>query len=155
VKRKTNKNKTKKWRIENEYAPGSMTQSASEFVSQHIRTGVPDLQPVLENRFTRITLVGFDTCERITIDYDLSFKSVDGKSIMLPSIAVVELKRETCACHSPFRSAVTKSFLHPSSFSKYCIGNALLLDISKRNILKEKIILINKIENEYSKSALA
>jgi hypothetical protein len=151
VKRKTNKNKTIKWRIENEYNPQLMNESAAAFVSSYIGSPHSVLKPVLENRFTRITLVRFETHERITVDFDVNFRTADDKSAELPYIAIVELKSESFICHSPFRSAIIKSSVRMSGFSKYCVGNAILLDVQKKNILKEKIIQLNKIKNEYSK----
>ena len=153
VKRKTNKNRTIKWRLKNNFDSCPIDNEASEFIHEHILTNTLDLNPVMRNKFTRSTLVGTETHERITIDYMMDFTAMNGKSIGLPYIAIVELKSETFACHSPFRSAVIKSGIHPVGFSKYCIGNALLLDVPRKNILKQRLLLLNKIENEYFKSA--
>ena len=129
---------------------------AAEFIQKHIpQQDNLDLHPVMRNGFTRITLVGVDTHERITIDFNMDFHAVNGQSINLPFIAIVELKSESFACHSPFRSAVLQSGIHPVGFSKYCIGNAMLLDIQRKNILKQRLLLIKKIENEYPKSAVS
>jgi hypothetical protein len=152
VKRKTNKNRTIKWRLRNNFDSGLIDKEASEFIQEHILTSTHDLNPVMRNRFTRSTLVGTETPERITIDYMMDFTGMNGKSIRLPFVTIVELKSETCACHSPFRSAVIKSGIHPVGFSKYCIGNSLLLDVQRKNVLKQRLLLLNKIENEYSKS---
>jgi hypothetical protein len=153
VKRKTNKNKTLKWRLKNNSDASVLDKEASDFIQKHIFNNKLDLYPVMRNRFIRTTLVGIDTHERITIDYQMDFSAMDGKGTELPFMAVVELKRELLACHSPFRTAIRRSGIRPVAFSKYCIGNALLLDVPKKNILKQRLLLLNKIENEYSKSA--
>jgi|WetSurMetagenome_2_1015567.scaffolds.fasta_scaffold10548_3 hypothetical protein len=154
VKRKTNKNKTVKWRMQNEYNPLSMNESASTFVNKYIGKNHSGLVPVLENGFNRITLVGFSTHERITIDYDLTFRSYNEKTLKFPYLAIVELKSESFACRSPFKAAISKSSVRMPGFSKYCVGSAMLVDNLRKNTLKEKILQINKIENEYSKCPL-
>jgi hypothetical protein len=155
IKKKTNQNRTIKWRIKNSFSSVAPDNEASEFIHRYISSENLDLSPVMRNRFTRITMVGVDTHERITIDFNMDFVSVNGESVSLPYMTIVEHKSESFACHSPFRSAVLKSGIHPVGFSKYCIGNAMLLDVPKKNILKQRILLIKKIENEYFKSAVS
>ena len=65
---------------------------------------LPDLSPVLMNGFTRITLVGKEFKERITLDYDLTFASPDGKISEFPFLAIAELKRERHSGQSPIRN---------------------------------------------------
>jgi hypothetical protein len=153
VKRKTNMNKTKKWRIRYEFNPSVMDDSGRSFIGDRTRIDDLHLIPVIENRFTRATLVGLRTHERITVDFNLAFKSVDGNHIELPFLGIVEHKGETYTCHSPFRTAVLRSSLRPAGISKYCVGTAMLIDIPRKNTLKERILQINKIKNEYSESA--
>jgi hypothetical protein len=83
----------------------------------------------------------------------MDFTAMKGTTVELPFIVIVELKSESFACHSPFGSAVRQSGIHPLGFSKYCIGNALLLDVPRKNILKQRLLLLKKIENEYLKSS--
>lgn len=154
VKRKTNQNRTIKWRIRKNQESGSNDAESTEFIEKHVPYKENlDLHPVMRNGFRRITMVGVDTHERITIDFDVDFQAYNGTSITLPFIAIVEHKSEAFACHSPFRSAVLQTGIHPMGFSKYCIGNALLLDIPRKNILKQRLLLIKKIENDYFKSS--
>jgi hypothetical protein len=156
IKEKTNKNRTIKWRIKKDFNSVAYDSEASEFIQEHIlQQENLNLHPVMQNGFTRITMVGVGTHERITIDFNMDFQSVNGQSVSLPFISIVELKSESFACHSPFRSAVLHSGIHPIGFSKYCIGNALLIDIPKKNILKQRLLLIKKIKNEYSKSVIS
>jgi hypothetical protein len=154
IKKKTNRNKTVKWRLKKDFDSVAPDNEASEFIQSYILQDNLNLYPVIRNRFTRITMVGIDTHERITIDFNMDFAAIKGGSVNMPYIAVIELKSESFTCHSPFRSVVLQSGIHPLGFSKYCIGNALLLDLPKKNILKQRLILLKKIENEYLKSAV-
>lgn len=151
IKRKTNRNRTVKWRIENSYDTRITGEAASRFIRKHIPFNSLVLMPVLENRFSRVTLTGFNTMERLTFDFNMNFTSAEGSCIELPYLAIAELKSEGFPAKSSFTTAARQLGIRPTGFSKYCIGNALLRELPKKNILKEKIILLNKIENEYTK----
>jgi hypothetical protein len=153
VKKKTNKYKTVKWRLKKNFDAVALDNEALEFIQSFILQDNLDLYPVMRNRFTRITMVGINTNERITIDFNMDFTAMKGENIKLPYLTVLELKSASYTCHSPFRSVVLQSGIHPVGFSKYCIGNAMLLDVPKKNILKQRLIFLKKIENEYLKSA--
>lgn len=149
IKKKTNKRRTIKWRIEGLLKPDSPDTEAIQFIKKYLPNGLPDLHPVLINGFTRITLVGNECKERITLDYNLTFASPYGKISGFPFLAIAELKREKHSCLSPFGAVMKQMSIHPGSFSKYCIGSALIMDMPRKNLLKPNLLLINKIENEY------
>jgi len=155
VKKKTNRNRTVKWRTENSFTNDLLDDPATQFIKKHIPYSSSPLQVKLENKFTRITLAGFETKERITFDYCMSFSSLNGARIDLPYLAIAELKSEGFPSWSPFVITAKKLGIKPTGFSKYCIGNAMLKDLPKKNVMKQKIILLNKIENEYSKLNLS
>lgn len=156
VKRTTNKNRTIKWRIENPQPDGSVyNEKANEFIDKHIPHSSSLLKPVLINRFKRITLVGSEMNERVTIDFDLSFSKPYGSFTDLPFITIIELKKE----RTSERTAITKILkdlsIRPTGFSKYCIGSSILYDLPHINILKSKHLLIKRIENEYCTNSCA
>jgi hypothetical protein len=151
IKKKTNKNRTVKWRIEDTFNADIRDEKASLFIRKHIPLSSFTLQPGIENKFNRVTLVGTETKERITFDHCISFSSLDGNMAELPYLAIAEIKSEGFPSSSPFVLAARKMGIKSTAFSKYCMGNALLRDLPKKNILKQKILLLNKIENEYSK----
>jgi hypothetical protein len=153
IKKKTNKNRTIKKRIESYLSASSPGEEELSFIKKYLPYGILDLQPVLINGFNRITLVGTQFKERITLDYDIEFSPPDGIITALPFLAVAELKCERRSGRSPFGIAMKKIGVRPCRFSKYCIGSALTTDIPRKNILKPNLLLINKIENEYVKSA--
>jgi hypothetical protein len=152
VKKRTNKSRTIKWRIENN--PGSDNQcdeNACEFISSYIPQRSLILKPVIINRFSRVTLVGTEFNERITIDYDISFSDTGSNQANFPFISVIEVKRDGFTSRSPAVNILKNLYVQPGGFSKYCIGSAILLDLPRKNILKQKILLINKIRNEYNR----
>lgn len=155
VKIKTNKNRTIKWRIENSLIDDFPDENASLFIREYLTDKSPDLKPVLINNFYRITLAGIELKERITLDFNLKFSSPEGINAELPFLAIAELKTEGYCGASPFADVLKKNGIRPTGFSKYCIGNSILRDMPRKNILKPKMLLINKIENEYNKPYIA
>jgi VTC domain len=152
IKKKTNKNRTIKWRIENNLDINSPDENASAFIKEYMHDSFLDLRPVLIDKFTRITLVGTELKERITLDYNLNFSSPEGENSELPFLAIAELKRERHSGQPHIGKIMKQIGVHPNSFSKYCIGSALVKDMPRKNTLKQNLLLINKIENEYNKS---
>jgi hypothetical protein len=148
IKCKTNKNRTVKWRMKNELTGSQPDQPAMEFLSSYISNVAAEINPVLVNRFNRITLAGLETRERITIDYNLSFSDGNGSVVELPYLAIAELKREGFTSKSHFLPILKKMQIRQSGFSKYCIGNALLRSMPKINILKPKLLMLQKIQHE-------
>jgi hypothetical protein len=152
VKKRTYKKRTIKRRIINDFSPGyRFDDKALEFIKYYVPEQNFMLKPTLMVRFKRITLVGAEIKERTTIDYDISFSDLDDHQINLPSITVIELKREGFIDKSPISGILKELSVHPSGFSKYCIGMAIMYDHPRKNILKKKLLLINKIENESDK----
>jgi hypothetical protein len=152
IKKRTNKNRTIKWRIENSLVENSPDEDGSKFISVYLPGCPSELQPVLNNGFTRITLVGINCKERVTLDYNLTFSDRGGEISGFPFLSVAELKRECHSCYSPFGHTMKQMGIHPNGFSKYCMGSALVKEMPRKNVLKANLLLINKIENEYTKS---
>lgn len=150
IKKKTNKRRTIKRRIVNNFKSGSFDYQAESFMSEHLPVKPALLKPVLINRFTRATLTGLESNERITIDYNISFsETTNGGQIEMPYLTIVELKKERHSSCSPFKSLIKQLNIYPTGFSKYCTGNAILNDKLRRNMIKPTLLLLNKIENEY------
>jgi hypothetical protein len=148
VKRKTNKNRTIKNRIQNNHTDGFFDDEAMSFLAGQLPKEYLNLKPVLVNRFSRFTLVNFKTPERITFDFDMYFTGGNGRNVHLPFLAIAELKKEGYNGQSPFIKIMKKQGIHPVSFSKYCIGSAMLYNMPRKNLLKETFLRLNKIENE-------
>jgi hypothetical protein len=156
IKKRTNKGRTIKWRIENNPGPGSFDDPAIDFLHKHISTDSTLVKPNLINRFTRTTLIGLESKERITLDYNISYSEPHGKrKIFMPYLAIVELKKEGYSNTSNFHSLIKYLNIRPIGFSKYCAGIAVLDESIKRNMIKSKMLLFDKIENEYIGSYIA
>jgi hypothetical protein len=150
IKKKTNKGRTVKWRIENEPMSLSFDPMALGFIQKYLPVSSTLVKPSLINKFTRITLASFELKERITLDFNISFSDPSNKEeISLPFLAIVERKKDVCSDGSHFNSLIKQLNIYPTGFSKYCVGRALLSDTLKINMIKPKLLLLNKLENEY------
>jgi hypothetical protein len=148
VKKKTNKGRTIKWRIQNDFSEVP-DDKGSSFLNDHIKNGVADLIPVLENEFLRITFAGIDEMDRITLDFNLSFSLPGNEKNNLPYIAIAEVKQDGHSHGSVFSGIMKEEGIRQGGFSKYCIGSALVREVPRKNLLKPDLRLINKLQNEY------
>ncbi|MCK9206274.1 MAG: polyphosphate polymerase domain-containing protein [Salinivirgaceae bacterium] len=143
IKQKTNKGKTVKNRIE---VPldSRLTESDYSYIESMVPLKEKNLRIQTVNYFNRITLVSFETNERITIDYNLEMGG-EHKKTLLPNIVIAEVKRELSNGNSPFLKTLKEFKIHESGFSKYCIGMALNNPALKQNSFKPQILHLKKL----------
>ena len=154
VKRKNNKGRTKKKRVE---VPGFDIQSDSlgiskkgtwtveQFIAQKSNYRWAELIPHLRTKFRRITLVNKVMTERLTIDFDLAWENViTNKNSSYDRLAIIELKQDG-HLHSLMKNIMLNLHIHPMKISKYCIGTVLTSPGLKHNRFKTKLCRINKL----------
>ncbi len=154
VKRKNNKGRTKKKRVE---VPGFDIQSdtlgiskkgswtVEQFIAQQSNYQWAELLPHLRTRFSRITLVNKAMTERLTIDFDLGWENViTNRSRTYEGLAIIELKQNG-HLHSLMTDIMLNLRVHPMKISKYCIGTVLTSCDLKHNRFKTKLRRINKL----------
>lgn len=150
VKNKNNRGRTKKKRI----AVGGVStlhaerENVDPFLCKVAWYTLEEVSPVIENWFNRITLVNYGKTERLTIDFNLRFHHLKSdRRNELKRVAIIELKRDGNV-PSPALDLLRQARIKRSGFSKYCIGSALTHSGLKRNNFKERLIMINKMENK-------
>ena len=148
VKTKNNHGRTKKKRIEVSDMDLN-DEEKRQFLHKHLRYEVEELQPVLSNHFSRVTLVNKGMTERLTIDTGLNFHNVlNGSDKDMGQLVVIELKRDGLV-NSPVLQMLRQLRIQPHGFSKYCMGSALTgQDHLPVNRFKCKLIEINKLVNQ-------
>ena len=148
IKTKNNKGRTKKKRVSIDCADfNTMLQKIDtrDFVAEHLRYNVNELSPVLENKFTRITLVNVEKTERLTIDMNVNLiNRVTGKSACIPNLVIVELKQDGL-CPSYFRDVLLDLRIKQKRISKYCLGTVLTNPNIKNNRFRRKMRYIEKL----------
>jgi hypothetical protein len=83
-----------------------------------------ELRPTLHMRYRRITLVGLDAPERVTIDIDLRFAGQNGVvAAMTPDWAIVESK--SAHGRATLDRLLRTHRVRPIDCSKYCLGITL------------------------------
>ena len=119
-------------------------------LSRHIPEEKLSISPVISNEFRRVTFVNPEFNERMTLDFNLSYRSNGPARFDMPRLAILELKTFSGLSGSRAAAILKEMGVHPIGFSKYCVGVAVLCNPPKKNIVKTKLLLINKIENEYT-----
>lgn len=135
VKHKTNKQRTLKSRLPLPYGLRAQEAEVSAFVDEHVAGEHNTLEAKLWNDYLRVTLVGIERLERVTVDLDLSFGQ-HNLYTDLPGIAIVEVKQAAYSQQSSFIQHMRQRGFRPMSFSKYCAGVYLLYDGVKTNAFK-------------------
>lgn len=114
---------------------------ASRELLDRTKSKYTQLRPQIWTNFSRITLVGIDIAERVTIDTNLQF-SDDLREQPLEGVAIIEVKQERNLRGSPIRQCLRTLGVRPMRFSKYCIGSAMLDPKLKRNRFKRKLMAV-------------
>lgn len=147
IKRKNNKGRTKKKRMgipAAELMDFRADDAACTYLAGHSWFTAPELSPVLETLFQRITLVNPALTERLTIDTLLHFKNFrTGKETSLQNAVIIELKQDGRA-DSPMKRILLELRVKPVRVSKYCIAVTLTDPGAKSGRFKEKVRQIEK-----------
>jgi len=125
VKSKDNQGRTIKVRTATPELMTELTPAGVEFVTPFLELDAASLHLVLQNEFTRITLVHKEDAERLTLDFGLRFEH-NGMAFSLPGVVIAEVKQSGLNPESPFLQSMTDIEEPPSSVSKYCVGVARL-----------------------------
>jgi hypothetical protein len=144
VKRKTNKDRTVKERLQTPEPVTKLGPAVDDFLLSRFPLAEPGLTPKLRNEFSRATLVSNRGQERLTLDVHLSFAG-NGREVLLPGVAIVEVKQAGFDRTSPVMAAMRSAGFPPRGISKYCLGVALLYPEIKHNNFKPKLLLLDKL----------
>ncbi len=147
IKTKNNHGRTKKKRMEVSDMD-LLDAEKRDFIGKHLHYDVNQLQPALNNHFSRITLVNKAKTERLTIDSGLRFNNLQsGEQLDMGQLVIIELKRDGLV-FSPVLEMLRRLRIQPHGFSKYCMGSALTgRDVLPVNRFKRKLIEVNKLVN--------
>ena len=144
IKTKNNHGRTRKKRMEVTNMD-LRDEAKRSFIGQHLGYGVDTLQPVLNNPFSRITLVNRAKTERLTIDSALRFTNLQSsRQTDMGPLVIVELKRDG-QVWSPVLNMLKQLHIRPHGFSKYCMGSALTNPALTVNRFKESLHYVEKI----------
>ena len=121
VKQKCNTGRTFKRRI-------SLQENnswANDWLSEQIPFHTDELSPALIVYFERITFINNRHTERVTLDFNLHFRTPSGDATpVYDRVAIVELKQDKTAA-SHIRETLRSKGIRPGGASKYCTGMLL------------------------------
>ena len=147
IKRKNNKGRTKKKRMEiplAELMDFGSDKTACDFLAAKSWFSQDVLSPVLSTAFRRITLVNPAMTERLTIDTQLCFQNFrTGKSTTLQDAVIIELKQDGRAS-SQMKDILLDLRVKPVRVSKYCIAETLTDPSARSGRFKVKVRRIEK-----------
>jgi hypothetical protein len=147
IKFKNNRKETIKRRIRTTTPEEIAGKEAGRFLAANSPFRAEQIRPVLENHFSRITLVHKTVPERVTIDIGLNYnRPGSDRKTALPGISVVEIKNERDAVYSDMISHLRRENYQTMGFSKYCVGTILTTPGVKSNMFKQRMRRIEKIE---------
>jgi len=148
VKLKNNQSRTVKTRIKLSQGNNQQTDCAA-FIKEQMQNNFADLNISQQSGYNRIALANEEKAERLTLDFNLWYNTPKGdKKITLPGFFIAELKQSKKTKHSPFYRLMSKHHIFPVSFSKYCIGCALLYpERLKANRFKSVLTRIKQLHS--------
>jgi len=117
------------------------------FIQQETKGKYANLQVTQQSGYNRIALANEEKAERLTLDFNLWYNTPEGgNKVSLPGFFIAELKQSKKSKNSPFYQLMSKHHVFPASFSKYCIGCALLYPNSiKANRFKSVLSRIKQL----------
>jgi hypothetical protein len=127
IKAKNERGRTIKHRLGTDTLLTELTPAARALLAEHAPPHERVVEPKLRNDFLRVTLVGKQRAERLTLDLGVQFEC-DGRTAILPGVVIAELKQSGVDESSPFVQRMRAADRRPTSVSKYCVGVALLVD---------------------------
>jgi hypothetical protein len=141
-------NRIMKERIKRENKSANFQKNELEFLAAKLYLSPESLIPTVLNTYRRITLIGKNTGERVTIDLDLCF-GINTAQQHLKQLVVVEVKQsqqENCVVFDILKKSGVRSL----SLSKYCLGINYLYPNLKKNNFKPRLSSINQLINNVS-----
>lgn len=125
VKQKAQSGRTVKHRLTLPFGQDDLTSRERSFIDAHAPLAGTRLCPQLAISFQRLTLVGSDIDERVTLDRALTVAS--GPSVeRFGPVVIAEVKQTRYRNHSGAVDAIRAVHARETALSKYCLATALV-----------------------------
>jgi hypothetical protein len=134
IKRRGANERTTKMRMDRPFGDTSLDEEGQRFINEHCPIKAVTLGPRLWIGFHRITLVGHDVNERITIDVSLQLGN-DARREQLHDVVIAEVKQGRFTNSSPGVRGFRDLRIRERAVSKYCLATARLTSV-RANRLK-------------------
>ena len=142
IKHKERSGRTTKTRLDLPFAAAALTGRERRLIEVHAPIAAARLVPCVSVVFLRLTLLGRDAPERLTIDRGLWFSN--GVRVeKLPHVVVAEVKQERHTTAGAVAALLTQQ-ARETSVSKYCLGTVLLAPVPA-NVFKPALRAIERL----------
>lgn len=146
VKSKQSARLTVKHRLQVGYGSEHLGRSVRSLLSEHVGALAEDLSPTAYIHYRRVSLVGIEVPERVTIDFDLEVSSPGGRPHRFGALAVVEVKQPHLDRGSPMVRALARRRIPRQSMSKYVAAIAATQPAVRRNRLLPALRAVERTE---------
>ena len=144
VKEKKNTGVTVKNRIGISESSDMSEEEYDRFLRMSFPYDYHEFHPVISVEYKRVTLVSKKMNERITLDFDLTFKNSE-KTYSFPAVVIGEVKMDKSITSSKALTYIRTLGIRERSFSKYCIGVSLIYSHLKHNRFKPNLLFLSRI----------
>lgn len=131
IKSRRNERETRKTSLPHCFGSSELSAGDRQFLAGAL-AHAEALSPQVWTNFRRITLLGLQACERVTIDLDLEFVGSAGR-VAFAECAVVEVKQWPSDRGTPVMAALRAGGHRPASLSKYCAAISASHDVARRS----------------------
>jgi hypothetical protein len=147
IKTKGTASKTIKQRRPMPYGEETLGPDELAFLRAHVGDIADDLHPELTISYRRLSLIGLDSDERVTIDLGLSADGEAGPIVAstLGHLAVIEIKQWPFCVRTPIMRAVRGAGHRRMSMSKYVVSLALTRPDLRCNRLRPVLRTLERI----------
>lgn len=114
-----------KWVLPRPFGISTLDDEARAFVEGHCPVSARELTATVWVTCRRITLVGYELDERVTVDCNLEYGN-GVRSERWPDAAIAEVKQRRWANHSPSIRALRGARVCERAISKYCLATTRL-----------------------------
>jgi len=142
VKRKETNGRTVKDRLALECRQEELGRRERMFIEAHASLDATRLFPRLSISFRRLTLLGCDINERVTLDRDLAVTS-DTTSHELGRVVFAEVKQPHPGRHGGAAATLRALNAREAALSKYCLGTILVTPV-RANVFKPTLKAISR-----------
>lgn len=147
VKTKRNEAVTDKHRLPMSYGNERLGPAELTFLHERVGGMASDLQPAISMTYRRLSLIGVDSDERVTIDLGLSAHGEAGAAVAraLGHLAVIEIKQWPYCVRTPIMRSVRGAGHREMSMSKYITAMSLVRPELRRNRLLPALRALERI----------
>jgi hypothetical protein len=143
VKRKERSGRTVKYRLALPFSQAELGPREHTFIEAHALLDAECLLPRLSISFRRLTLLGRDINERVTIDRDFMVKA-GSHSEQLDRLVIAEVKQPRFLNHVGAVAALRSINAIENALSKYCLGTILVAPV-RANVFKPAVRAVERL----------